>query len=224
MGTLYWQFNDAWPGISWSSIDYFGRWKPLQFAAKRLYPDIAILFSDKHGVTVINDKFYPVEVLVVIQLITFDGEMLINETQTVKLEANEVKYLKVNLEKATGKEDRVVLYTEVVGGRKEVMSSTHFLKKFNQLNLTNGELNVEYFPEYKEIILSSTKLLKNVFISNKKEYLKTSDNYMDVIPGHKVKVQILNSTPFKDLVDSMVFRSYFQVYNAEDLKVNVVKA
>jgi hypothetical protein len=92
------------------------------------------------------------------------------------------------------------------------------------LSLTNGELNVEYFPEYKEIILSSTKLLKNVFISNKKEYLKTSDNYVDVVPGHKVKVQILNSTHFKDLVDSMVFRSYFQVYKAEDLKVNVVKA
>lgn len=66
MGTLYWQFNDAWPGISWSSIDYFGRWKPLQFMAKRLYPDIAILHSSKHGLTVINDKFYPVEVLAII--------------------------------------------------------------------------------------------------------------------------------------------------------------
>jgi beta-mannosidase len=57
MGTLYWQLNDAWPAISWSSIDYFGRWKPLQFMAKRLYPDIAIVNS-KDGVTVINDKLY----------------------------------------------------------------------------------------------------------------------------------------------------------------------
>ena len=118
MGTLYWQFNDAWPGISWSAIDYFGRWKPLQFAAKRLYPDIAILNSDRQGVTIINDKFYPVEVMAIIQLITFDGEVLLNETQNVKLAANEVKYLKVNLDAAKGKENQVVLYTEVVGGRK----------------------------------------------------------------------------------------------------------
>jgi beta-mannosidase len=118
MGTLYWQFNDAWPGISWSSIDYFGRWKPLQFAAKRLYPDIAILYSDRHGVTIINDKFYPVEVMAIIQLITFDGVVLVNETQNVKLAANEVKQLKVNLDSFKGKENQVVLYTEVVGGRK----------------------------------------------------------------------------------------------------------
>jgi hypothetical protein len=61
--------------------------------------------------------------------------------------------------------------------------------------------------------LSSNKVLKNLFISNKKEYLKTSDNYFDLIPGHKVKVQVLNETPFESLVDTMVFRSYYQVYN-----------
>lgn len=58
MGTLYWQLNDAWPSISWSSIDYFGRWKPLQFMGKRLYPDIAIVHSG--SITVINDKLYDV--------------------------------------------------------------------------------------------------------------------------------------------------------------------
>ncbi len=85
MGTLYWQFNDAWPAISWSSIDYFGRWKPLQFMAKRLYPDISIIHTDNHGVTVINDKLYPVKALAIIQLITFDGEYLLNQTETVTL-------------------------------------------------------------------------------------------------------------------------------------------
>ncbi len=103
MGTLYWQFNDAWPGISWSSIDYFGRWKPLQFMAKRLYPDIAIVNTENHGITVINDKFYPIEAMAIIHLITFDGEYLLNETQTVQLGPNEVKHLKINLDAVKGK-------------------------------------------------------------------------------------------------------------------------
>jgi beta-mannosidase len=37
MGTLYWQLNDVWPVVSWSSVDVFGRWKPLHYRARELY-------------------------------------------------------------------------------------------------------------------------------------------------------------------------------------------
>ncbi|MEA1873198.1 MAG: glycoside hydrolase family 2 protein [Bacteroidota bacterium] len=36
-GSLYWQLNDCWPAISWSSIDYYGEWKALHFAVKDAY-------------------------------------------------------------------------------------------------------------------------------------------------------------------------------------------
>lgn len=38
-GMIYWQLNDWWPGASWSSIEYDGRWKPLHYAARRFYAD-----------------------------------------------------------------------------------------------------------------------------------------------------------------------------------------
>jgi beta-mannosidase len=61
-GTLYWQFNDAWPAISWSSIDYYGRWKPLQYRAKILFSDIILFYNPKNKVvTAINDKLIPIE-------------------------------------------------------------------------------------------------------------------------------------------------------------------
>jgi beta-mannosidase len=42
MGTLYWQLNDIWPVASWASIDYYGRYKALQYVAKRFYSPVLI--------------------------------------------------------------------------------------------------------------------------------------------------------------------------------------
>ncbi len=42
MGTLYWQLNDMWPVTSWSSIDYFGRWKALHYMARKFFAPILI--------------------------------------------------------------------------------------------------------------------------------------------------------------------------------------
>ena len=42
MGSLYWQINDCWPVASWSSIDYFGRWKALQYYSRRFYNDLLV--------------------------------------------------------------------------------------------------------------------------------------------------------------------------------------
>ncbi|MCK5344272.1 MAG: glycoside hydrolase family 2 protein, partial [Candidatus Heimdallarchaeota archaeon] len=49
MGALYWQLNDCWPVASWSSLDYFGRWKALHYFAKRVYqPFFPSVAEDKH--------------------------------------------------------------------------------------------------------------------------------------------------------------------------------
>lgn len=41
-GALYWQLNDCWPAVSWSSIDYYGRWKALHYMAKRFFSPVLI--------------------------------------------------------------------------------------------------------------------------------------------------------------------------------------
>jgi beta-mannosidase len=45
-GTLYWQLNDCWPVASWSSLDYFGRWKALHYAARRFYAPLLLSIED----------------------------------------------------------------------------------------------------------------------------------------------------------------------------------
>jgi beta-mannosidase len=57
-GALYWQLNDCWPVTSWASIDYAGRWKALQYAARRFFSPVALSLADSGshvGVYVAND-------------------------------------------------------------------------------------------------------------------------------------------------------------------------
>lgn len=42
MGSLYWQVNDSNPVISWSSVDYYHRWKALHYNAKKFYAPVLI--------------------------------------------------------------------------------------------------------------------------------------------------------------------------------------
>lgn len=53
MGSLYWQVNDSNPVISWSSIDYFGRWKALHYYARKFYAPVLCSIDD-------SDKENPV--------------------------------------------------------------------------------------------------------------------------------------------------------------------
>ena len=45
-GTIIWQLNDCWPAISWASLDYFGRWKALHYAARRFYAPVLLSIED----------------------------------------------------------------------------------------------------------------------------------------------------------------------------------
>ena len=51
MGSIYWQFNDCWPVASWASLDYYGRWKALHYAAKKFYAPI-MLSAEEEGTRV----------------------------------------------------------------------------------------------------------------------------------------------------------------------------
>lgn len=71
MGTLYWQVNDDWPAPSWSSIDYFGRWKALHYMACKFYaPTAASMTVENQGVQLFvenetkQEKNCQVEILV----------------------------------------------------------------------------------------------------------------------------------------------------------------
>ena len=63
-GSLFWMFNDCWPAVSWSVIDYYGRRKPAYYAVKRAYQPILVSIRDDRthlSLWVVNDTLEPLE-------------------------------------------------------------------------------------------------------------------------------------------------------------------
>ena len=54
MGATYWQVNDCWPVASWASIDYYGRWKALHYAAKRFFAPVLLSCDNREGLVTLN--------------------------------------------------------------------------------------------------------------------------------------------------------------------------
>ena len=90
MGSLYWQLNDVWPGASWSSVDWYGRWKALQFHARHFYADVAVAALRLHGTTrvsLINDLQEPLSAELRLRVLDVDGKLLREERKPVTVGA-----------------------------------------------------------------------------------------------------------------------------------------
>lgn len=95
MGTLFWQLNDNWPVASWSSIEYGGKWKPLQHLARRFYAPVAAvaqpaIADGKADVTRgrvfgLNDTAETVTGELTLEYWTYDGRIVSVETRPVAL-------------------------------------------------------------------------------------------------------------------------------------------
>jgi beta-mannosidase len=74
MGTLYWQLNDTWPVASWSSIEYGGRWKVLQYVARHFYAAVNVVAVPRDGqgryaVVAVSDEPLAQELTVQVQAV-----------------------------------------------------------------------------------------------------------------------------------------------------------
>jgi hypothetical protein len=62
MGALYWQLNDIWPGASWTSLEYGGKWKMSHYYAEKFFSHVLvspIIDGDLMKVYVVCDDAVP---------------------------------------------------------------------------------------------------------------------------------------------------------------------
>ncbi|HXU00611.1 MAG TPA: glycoside hydrolase family 2 protein, partial [Polyangia bacterium] len=90
-GSLYWQLDDCWPVASWSSIDYYGRWKAEQYFARHFFAPVLVSPVLEKGVVSIfgvSDRRADTPARLSVRLIDVAGNVLNHVEQNVTLAAN----------------------------------------------------------------------------------------------------------------------------------------
>ncbi|NVJ88600.1 MAG: glycoside hydrolase family 2 protein [Flavobacteriaceae bacterium] len=181
MGTLYWQLNDCWPAISWSSLDYFGNWKALHYKVKNAYKNTLISIEEKqqkYGVYIVNDNFNSIQDTLTLKIIDFYGKEIWSSTKVLSIEPNSSKQV-YNIPNTTIDKTSCVLVS--VFGKAE---SNYFFEKPKNLKLPKGTINQQISKTNNGFIISlkSNVLQKDVFL-----YTKTkghfSENFFDLLPN-----------------------------------------
>ncbi len=96
MGSCYWQFNDCWPVASWSSVDCYGRYKALHYAAKKFYAPVAMgLFLEEGKLTVNISNERMMDFSGTLKLYLCDNRMNVLDSKTASVSVEALESLDV---------------------------------------------------------------------------------------------------------------------------------
>lgn len=186
MGSLYWQLNDCWPGSSWSSIDYFGRWKGLHYQVKKAFEPVILSheFVDSNlHISAISDLKEVFNGEIEVRLLSFKSPLAIKSwIQQTNLNPFEnstelmIPYEKYNIDKKNYYLQLILRKNGEVISRKNL-----FLKSFKNLNNPNPNISYSSFIKENKItlVLNSINFAKGVFISSKSKS-NFNENFFDL--------------------------------------------
>ncbi len=229
-GALFWQFNECFPAVSWSAIDYLQNPKAFYYYAKRFYCPIIITLSQEFdkpspdswynlksaSACVVNDLATSITGEILCQLLDFNGNC-IDQTSSpstimphsastpVKLPAG-----LVNPEQPS----QSLLYIRLVVEGKTLAQNTHLYVPDKYIEwpaakiiyeIANGETDGNYILNIK-----SAAFVKDLCITSNMP-VKLNHNYIDVIPDIAVGIPFSTECDVRKIEFS--FRSVNSVVN-----------
>jgi beta-mannosidase len=195
-GILYWQLNDCWPVASWSSLDYFGRWKALHYAARRFFAPLMLSIEDRspeQGIYVSNDLLEPWEGTVHWSLETLAGEVLASGTAPVNAppqSAIQVCRLDFSDRLSDDNIRGLVFIADLYQGDRFVTRQTAGFTPIKHVSLTDPLINADLRSEGEQLIveLTSRSLALLVEVSLTGADVVFSDNYINLPAGRTTRI------------------------------------
>ena len=217
-GSLYWQLNDCWPGASWSSIDYYGKWKALHYKVKEAFAPVIVSHEFVDGdllISVVSDRLSKFDGELLVTLSEFKGiERILNWSQVVNLEPNSTqKVLRIPaIELPQGKDQKYTYLQVKLYERTHLAAQKNvYFLPFKDLVLPRPELSIELANQTKDklyLTVKSKNFAKGVHITSNSPH-NFSENFFDMpINGvNNITLPIDENTDIEALMASIKLRS-----------------
>jgi beta-mannosidase len=188
MGTLFWQINDCWPTISWSSIDYYGNWKAAHYQARNSYKEVMLSLIQKDNVVkayVVSDRLKNTSAKLKINAYDFYGNSLFKDSIQIEVPANSSK---VFLEKKISelirdkKKEEVYLHLELLENGNLIAENYFFFVPHKSLALPvpKVEYKISKSGNVYTVKVKTDYFAKNVYVYFEDFDANLSENFFDL--------------------------------------------
>lgn len=186
MGSLFWQWNDCWPSISWSAIDFIGKPKPVYYAVKRAFKPIrqqCIITKDSVQFLLISDQVDSLLVTAKIQIYDVTGQSLLVQTEPLSIGWGVNSMLLPNVAAFVNTKDTTSLLMRIEVKEGEKVIDTRDYQLGNWEEESSQDIQVDYDERsYKNKIVNTGKLYQSkIWLELNEWYL--DENLFDLLPG-----------------------------------------
>jgi beta-mannosidase len=221
MGTLYWQLNDCWPVVSWSSRDYYGKKKALHHALPAAFGKVLISPFSENGrvkIAVTSDDMQDHHAEMTVKILDFSGTVHFSQVRTIDIPGNSSGIWYDTLQPALlGELDpkELLLLVTLKGidhPGLQVKNILYFVApKELELPISVIKKEVTETSTGYNIRLTCDKLAKNLYLSTLMKG-NFSDNYFDLLPGETVDVQFTTREKKLKTTDMIIVKSLIDTY------------
>ena len=192
MGSLYWQLNDVWPVTSWSSIDYYGRPKALQYALKRDFAPYMLGVKELGGpnleVWAVSDIQQDKDLTLKIEEFDFSGLLLYAKQEPVRVEAMQSGAILSLPPSQSFRQGGSFYHFALMNDQEMLAEYFHFGGRPKDLPLMEGSLSVKWISDEELELELQNAFFKNVYVEA--GGMIFDRNYFDALPGtYRLKVK-----------------------------------
>ncbi len=226
MGALYWQLNDCWQVASWASLDYFGRWKALQYMARRFFAPLLVSGVEHEDKPVVDvhvtcDELAPRPVTLAWTVTTAAGETVDDGRQEIAPPANASQCVKtLELQDAVGQHGKydLLVWLELLDGDRRVSADLVTFVRPKHLELPDPQLSATVTGSDENgnllVRIDAQKSALWTWLELTNTPSRASDNFFCLRAGQSAYLSVTPETPLspEEAADQLRVRSLYDTY------------